>query len=167
VQYKKKVCLIGDFSVGKTSLVQSYVNQAFSEKYLTTIGVKIDTKMIELGDDELKLVLWDVAGRDSLSSINTSYLIGAAGIILVIDGTRKETILGAESLLNSVLENTKKIPHIVFVNKNDLKNEWEFDEDDAKNFESLGWNVFVTSAKTGEGVEEAFIELAKELVSDS
>jgi len=91
VQYKKKVCLIGDFSVGKTSLVQQYVNQAFSEKYLTTIGVKIDTKLIELEDDELKLVLWDVAGRDSLSSINTSYLVGASGIILVLDGTRKET----------------------------------------------------------------------------
>ena len=80
--------MVGDFSVGKTSLTQKFVNNVFSEKYLTTIGVKIDTVDV----DDVKLVVWDVAGRDSLSPINVSYLVGAAGIVFVADGTREDTL---------------------------------------------------------------------------
>jgi len=85
---KKKICMVGDFSVGKTSLTQKFVNNVFSEKYLTTIGVKIDTVEV----NETKLIVWDVAGRDSLSPINASYLVGAAGVVLVADGTRPSTV---------------------------------------------------------------------------
>ena len=84
---KKKVCVVGDFAVGKTSLTQKFVNNVFSEKYLTTVGVKIDTMEI----DQTKLVIWDLAGRDSLSPINLSYLAGASGVIYVADGRNPNT----------------------------------------------------------------------------
>ncbi len=166
MEFKRKVCLVGDFSVGKTSLTQRYVNQVFSEKYLTTIGVKIDTKTIDVDENSVKLILWDVAGRDSLSKLNTSYLVGAAGVILVLDGTKRETILSATSLIDAVYGKTKEIPTIVLVNKVDLKDDWEYTDQDQSNFEALGWNVRLTSAKSGEGVEEAFAALAKEMLAN-
>jgi len=90
--------MVGDFSVGKTSLTQKFVNNVFSEKYLTTIGVKIDTVEI----DDTKLIIWDVAGRDSLSPINASYLGGAAGVVLVADGTREATVKGLPDIWATV-----------------------------------------------------------------
>jgi len=103
---KKKVCMVGDFSVGKTSLTQKFVNNVFSDQYLTTIGVKIDTAIV--GDT--KLIVWDVAGRDSLSPINVSYLVGAAGIVLVADGTRSETINDLHSIWETVQERIGDVP---------------------------------------------------------
>lgn len=164
IEIKKKICLVGDFSVGKTSLVQQYVNQVFSEKYLTTIGVKIDTKVLSFENKELKLVVWDVAGRDSLSPINTSYLVGAAGFVLVLDGTRLETIHSAAGLVKTVRDKIKDVPFIVLVNKNDLQDSWEFNDQYKAKLEDMGWYVAETSAKTGDGVEAAFIELANRML---
>jgi len=92
--------LVGDFSVGKTSLTQKFVKNVFSEQYLTTVGVKIDTKEVK----DLKLIIWDMAGRDSLSPINVNYLVGAAAVILVADGTRKETLGALSSMQVTVSE---------------------------------------------------------------
>src|SRR5215211_7084781 len=91
---QKKICMLGGFSVGKTSLVKRFVESVFSETYLTTVGVKIDKKTVDLGERAVNLILWDVAGEDDISAVRMSYyyLRGCAGYVLVADGTRPSTL---------------------------------------------------------------------------
>src|SRR5207302_7436931 len=84
---QKKICVLGGFGVGKTSLVKRYIESIFSESYLTTVGVKIDKKTVDLTDRIVNLILWDIAGEDDLSSLRVAYLRGSAGYLLVADGT--------------------------------------------------------------------------------
>src|ERR1700730_12681088 len=99
---QKKICMLGGFSVGKTSLVKRFVQSVFSESYLTTVGVKIDKKTVTLGDRMVHLILWDLAGEDDMSSLRMSYLRGSAGYVLVADGTRPATLETALSLRRRV-----------------------------------------------------------------
>jgi small GTP-binding protein len=87
----KKIILTGNFSVGKTSLFNRFINNQFDDKYITTIGVKVNKKNIELDDQEISLVLWDVAGEVSQDKVPTSYFLGSHGIIYVFDLTRPTT----------------------------------------------------------------------------
>lgn len=155
---KKKVCMVGDFSVGKTSLTQKFVNNVFSESYLTTIGVKIDTAMV----DDTKLIVWDVAGRDSLSPINVSYLVGASGIVLVADGTRPETITGLQDIWQTVVNRIGVVPVVVAINKRDLP-EWSVKPNHLDTVREHGWAVFETSAKDGVKVVELFTHLTSQM----
>ena len=88
---QKKVCMVGLFGTGKSSLVQRFVHSLFSERYLSTVGVKIDRKALQLDSAEVTLVLWDLAGRDKHEDITASYLRGAHAVLYVADGTRRET----------------------------------------------------------------------------
>ena len=89
---QKKICMLGGFSVGKTSLVKRYVHSVFSETYLTTVGVKIDKKTVTLPDRTVNLILWDLAGEDDINSLRMTNVRGAAGYVLVADGTRSSTL---------------------------------------------------------------------------
>ncbi len=152
--------MVGDFAVGKTSLTQQFVNQIFSEQYLTTIGVKIDTKIVEISDDrKCKLVVWDVAGRDSLTPLQTSYLMGASGFLLVVDGTRRDSIDSVKFLIDSAKKKLPSAPFIILINKSDLVDDWLFDEKDQLFFEKNNWKFLNSSAKTGENVDAAFTAL--------
>jgi len=153
-----KVCMVGDFSVGKTSLTQKFVNNVFSESYLTTIGVKIDTAIV----GGTKLIIWDVAGRDSLSPINVSYLVGASGIILVADGSRPETVDDLYDIWSSVEERIGKVPVVVALNKRDLP-EWSVSSGQIERLKQQGWTVFETSAKDGVEVAQLFSELTMQV----
>ena len=160
---KKKVCLIGMWGVGKTSLVQQFVNSVFDEKYHSTLGVKMDTKVLSVADSEIKLMLWDIAGAEDNFSIPMHYLKGSAGYMLVIDGTRAETLTCAIELANNISAEIGDIPFVVMVNKSDL--DWEISEQEIDS--ALGrfaqvW--FSGSAKTGENVELAFHTLAEKLL---
>ncbi len=157
---KKKICMVGDFAVGKTSLTQKFVNNVFSEKYLTTIGVKIDTAIV--GDT--KLIVWDVAGRDSLSPINASYLVGANGVVLVADGTRGSTVQDLSEIWGTVRKRIGSVPVVVALNKADL-DDWAFDQDSKAFFAQQGWQAFATSAKDGQNVELVFQALVNEIDS--
>ena len=143
--------MVGDFAVGKTSLTQKFVNNVFSETYLTTIGVKIDTAEI----NHTKLIVWDVAGRDSLSPINASYLVGAAGIILVADGTRPTTVSGLRDIWQTVTDRIGDVPVVLALNKCDSE-DWRVDQSLLTQYQDAGWQVFETSAKLGTNVEAVF-----------
>jgi len=161
---QKKICMLGSFGVGKTSLVARYVKGIFNAKYLTTVGVKIDKKELKVGDQDVLLLLWDLAGEDSRSQVQTSYLRGAAGYFLVCDGTWSETLLSAKSIHKRALEAVGDIPCMLIVNKSDLWNKWQITAPELEQLVAEGWKIQVTSAKTGDGVEEMFTKLATELL---
>ena len=157
---KKKVCMLGAFAVGKTSLVRLFVTSVFSDKYLTTVGVKVDKKRITLETTDMDLLIWDIYGEDNLQSISPSYLRGSAGNLLVIDGTRRETFDIAVEIDDKIGRVLGELPTIVLINKCDLEEDWEITSEAIERMEARGWRVFCTSAKTGQGVEEAFKALA-------
>jgi small GTP-binding protein len=162
---QKKICMLGAFGVGKTSLVRRYVQSLFSDAYLTTVGVKIDKKTVTVGNETVTLLLWDIAGEDDVSPIRMSYLRGAAGYLLVADGTRAETLDIASSIHSRVKAEIGTVPFLVLLNKADLQESWEIDHEAMDELEQAGWSIVRTSAKTGAGVEEVFEELAKRMVS--
>src|SRR6202522_3351372 len=122
---QKKVSLLGGFGVGKTSLVRRYVQSIFSDAYLTTVGVKIEKKMVTVGAAEVALILWDIAGEEGVTGIRTSYLRGAAGYLLVVDVTRGETLEVAKSIQARVTSEIGSIPFLFFFNKTDLDEDWD------------------------------------------
>lgn len=158
---QKKICLLGAFGVGKTSLVSQFVHSLFSDKYLTTLGVKIEKTSVDLGSQQVDLILWDMHGEDDFQDVNVSYLRGAAGYLLVVDGTRRATVQTAISLHEVAERAVGPVPFRLLLNKADLVNDWEIDEN---TLASLGWPVLRTSAKTGAGVEQAFEDLARATV---
>ncbi len=161
--YKKKICMLGSFAVGKTSLVRRFVQGIFSEKYHTTIGVKIDKKVVSVADRNIDLILWDIHGEDDFQEVKPAYLVGSSGYFLVVDGTRSHTVETALSLQKLAEDTVGDIPFIVLVNKSDLSDQWEIDDTTLEELTAGGWHMIYTSAKSGDGVEEAFIELAKRM----
>ncbi len=161
---QKKVCMLGGFAVGKTSLVARFVHSIYSDKYLTTVGVKIEKKVVRSGETDVTLMLWDIYGQDDFQKVRMSYLKGASGYLVVVDGTRKATLGMAQDLLAAAEETLGKVPFILVLNKADLAEAWELDEDELGRLQAKGWTIVRTSAKTGAAVEETFLELARRMV---
>lgn len=161
---QKKICLLGSFSVGKTSLVQRYVNSLFSEKYLTTVGVKIDKKQMTVAGKALTLMIWDIAGEDDFASLRATYLRGLAGYIVVIDPTRPNSYNVALSVRDKVIEQAGELPMVFALNKSDLKDQWLFEQRQAAYLDQTGYPVLETSAKSGIGVDDMFSNLAEQLM---
>jgi small GTP-binding protein len=161
---QKKICMIGPVSVGKTSLVARYVFSIFSEKYLSTVGVKIDKKVVQVDGRDLTLLLWDLAGDDEFQRLNLSYLRGAAGYLLVADGSRRATLDQAVEIRTRLAKALASIPFVLVLNKSDLVGEWDIEEARLQLLRAQGWTVRKTSAKEGSGVEDVFLELARNLL---
>lgn len=163
-----KVCVIGDFAVGKTSVVERFVTNQFSEKYLSTVGVKIDTKEIDLPALGIvhKLVIWDVAGADEFGPKEIAYLRGASGFIYVADGTRPDTLTAIEHLHSQITGEYGAAPIVLLINKRDLVHDWTVSDEYLDALGKSYGNVYRTSAKTGDNVEQAIARLA-ELIIDS
>ncbi len=160
----KKICMLGSFSVGKTSLVQQYTYSIFSSRYLSTLGVKICKKPTVVNGQEVNLVLWDIEGQDDYSSVTTVYLRGCMGALLVVDGTRRETLETALTLRQVMLSQVGNIPHLLLINKHDLEADWEITEQDLVPLKKLGISMLKTSAKLDHNVDEAFMLLTKQMV---
>ncbi|CAN5749640.1 Rab family GTPase [soil metagenome] len=160
---QKKVCMLGTFAVGKTSLVRRFVESIYSDKYHTTVGVKIDKKVVQLAESELMLILWDIEGTETEHELRKSYLRGAAGYLLVADGTRQDTLYKALALQKRVEETVGPVPFLLLMNKADVADGWSISERETTALREQGWEVIQTSAKTGLGVEDAFHTLAKKL----
>ena len=158
----RKICLLGDFSVGKTSTVRRFVESQYDDKYLTTVGVKIDTKTVDVDKKSIKFVIWDIAGTDTATPTYKAYLKGIAGYLLVADGTRAETLDKALGLKAQLAAELDGLPWIGLLNKADLLDEWQIS---AAQQQQLGTRWRPTSAKTGDNVEAAFAELAQALLT--
>jgi len=159
---QKKICLLGAFGVGKTSLTRRFVDSIFSDAYLTTVGVKIDKKVVSVGDNQVSLLIWDIAGEDDVSAVRTSYLRGAAGYLLIVDVTRAQTLTVARSIRERVTAEIGDIPFLCLLNKTDV-DDWDISDVTIEELNSQGWTVLRTSAKTGAGVESAFSDLAQRI----
>jgi len=163
---QKKICMVGAYGVGKTSLVARYVKSIFSDKYLTTVGVKIDKKPIKISGQDVTLMLWDLAGEDALTTIKPAHLRGASGYILVIDGLRKATLDVAVDLQRRVSDAIGAVPFVCAVNKVDVRPEWQVQQSDLDDLAGRGWELLFSSAKTGDSVEEIFQRLASSMLKD-
>ncbi len=168
----KKVCVLGDPAVGKTSLIRRYVSNAFDEKYLTTIGANIVKKDMEIpAEDEqramdLTLMIWDLAGHRAWNSIKQAYYQGTEGAMIVCDITRRETLSTTIDWIKSLMEVTGDIPFILMANKSDLRDEAMFDHAELQEVADVTRSPFLlTSAKNGRNVAEAFDLLSRMLAA--
>ncbi len=169
VEIKRKILLLGDGAVGKTSLIRKFVTDQFDDKYIASIGTKVTKKVInfKLKDDELKLTLliWDILGQSDFKGVIGASFYGASGAFLVADMTRRPTLENLKKVwLPRVEEVAKDLPIVFLGNKADLKGDYAFREKDiselAATYEAPH---FLTSAKTGLNVNMAFYRLAYEV----
>jgi small GTP-binding protein len=158
---QRKICLLGAFAVGKSSLTERFVKSIFSERYHSTVGVRIEKRTVELGDRAMDLIIWDLAGEDELVVLRTAYLRGSSGCMLVADGTRPETLDTVIELQKRARAALGNVPFVLVVNKTDRVEDWAIEETQLNELERQGWPVLRTSAKTGEGVKDGFTRLAE------
>lgn len=160
----KKVILTGSFGVGKTSLFNRFINQQFSDKYLTTIGVKVNNKSIKIDDETVSMMIWDIAGEVTQDKVPTSYFLGASGIIYVMDLSRPLTFVNLETDIQFLKELLPFGTIVIVANKRDLVTDEQLEN--IKRELTLPID-YATSAKTGENVDELFYELGKRLLQKS
>lgn len=154
----KKVVILGEPAVGKSSLINQFVHHKFSETYLSTIGLNVVKKTIKIEDFTIDIVLWEIAGQERMME---HYLKSSEGVIFVVDVSRPESCVNIKQTIAIVEKNLPNVPQIMVGNKRDLVS------DDALqallNTQEIKIDFF-TSAKTGENVEEFFIEMGKKLI---
>jgi small GTP-binding protein len=172
----QKICLIGDFGVGKTSLIRQFVDRQFSDKYLSTVGVKISRKLVSVSNctndsqpepKQLQLIVWDIEGSTRFKAIAPSYLQGAKGCIIVGDVTRQSSMQSLKDHVQLFQSVNSKSSLIIALNKVDLIESNERDsllQSILAEFADLNISINITSAKTGEGVDESFQKLASEML---
>jgi small GTP-binding protein len=173
IELRKKICLLGDPAVGKTSLIKKYVLDVFNDQYLTTLGTKITSKKIVFPDDannreiELTLMIWDIMGQKEYKLIHETAYQGSKGAILVCDVTRKETLHNLTAWTTSLFNITQNIPVVFVGNKNDLLDSIQYGDSEMLDVSSAYHSqFFLTSAKTGINVEKAFKELGKVMLKE-
>jgi small GTP-binding protein len=167
-----KVCIMGEMSVGKTSLTRRFVDRSFDDTYLTTVGVSISRKLVPPPDsaeehrDGIQLVLWDLEGGESFSAVASAYLKGARGAILVGDVTRPQTIEALERHAQRYLQINPRGIILLALNKSDLEHDQGILVPAALRTMEAVLTTFHTSARIGDGVDEAFVALAHHFLTD-
>ena len=167
-----KVCIMGETSVGKTSLVRRFVDRTFSEAYLTTVGVSISKKHVPAPEvapehpDGMQLVLWDLEGGESFREMTTSYLKGARAAIIVADVTRPQTIDALERHALHFLRINPGGAILLVLNKSDLDHDQAILVPSSLRSMDAVLSTFRTSARTGDGVDGAFVTLAHHFLTD-
>lgn len=163
---QKKVCMLGGFGVGKTSLIEQFVYSRFTDKYISTMGLKLHKKRLSSHGKDVNMMIWDIYGEEDKRKVASSYMRGASAAILVADGTRPETLDVAKVLLarlQGVLG--ADIPWILLLNKHDLVDQWAIPDSQMQLLSTEQRPMYLSSAKTGEGVEAAFYKLAEMMLS--
>ncbi len=170
----KKICMLGDPAVGKSSLVGRFVFSIFDDKYVETIGAKVTKRTMDIEHTStkrryrLKLMIWDIAGQKTLDFIKPTYYRDAEGALIVADCTRSETLDNVGRWGQSIRDVCGNIPLVVLVNKSDLLEHAQFTAEDAASAAAkVDAPSFMTSAKSGENVENAFSALGRRLIRDT
>jgi small GTP-binding protein len=167
----QKICLLGDFNVGKTSLVRRFIEDKFSDRYLSTVGVKVSRKSVNVTTDtqihQINLLIWDLEGNTKFKSITPNYLKGASGSIIVADLSRADTLSNLTQHLQLFFQVNPQGQATVALNKADLVPQEKLaklvDNYQLRNFPRV-IGVYITSAKTGDRIDQMFQDLATVLI---
>ena len=167
----KKICLLGDATVGKTSLIKKYVHDIFNGAYVATIGTKVTRRemLIRKPEDDfeyhLKLTIWDILGQHTFTSVKATAYRGASGALLVCDVTRPETLMHTKNWVKTLTKDQGKLPIILLANKCDLEEDQKVSESEINDMaDKLDIDYWYTSAKTGQNVALAFRNLGEMLI---
>ena len=167
----KKICLLGNPAVGKTSLIRAFVYETFEDEYISTIGSKVSKKEVEFFDEESKryyqvaLIIWDIAGQQTFKHVKQAYYRGAKGALVVADVTRATTLQSLDDWIKSLIEVVGEVPLVILLNKTDLIDQIKFSLADVQEVAArYRAKSMLCSAKTGKNVERAFLDLAKMMV---
>ena len=169
--FRRKICLLGDAAVGKTSLIRKYVEDKFDDKYVVTLGTKVTMReLVVQGSDKnpsvkVTLMIWDILGQRQYKRLQTSFYKGANGALVVADSTRRETLESINGWILSLFNSVGKVPVLILLNKSDLTDQSAISpaevDDIAKKYDT---SFLTTSAKTGENVDLAFKKISETLV---
>lgn len=168
VEYTFKIVLLGDPSVGKTSLAKRYVDNMFRLDYIMTIGMDVRSKTVYVQDKSVKLVIWDLGGQSFFKDVRETYCKGANGAIIVFDLTRQETFMSLHEWLQTLWKTAGKLPLAICANKFDLRSIRTISRERALDIVRFsGAEYFETSAKTGENVAKAFLFITDTILTNS
>ncbi|MFN3266389.1 MAG: Rab family GTPase, partial [Deinococcales bacterium] len=159
--FQFKICLLGGSAVGKTSLIARFVHSIYSSQYHTTVGVRIEKKLINTNLGQANLMIWDINGEDAYQRVQTTYLRGMAGYFLVADGTREQTVDECLKLHARAIEGFGALPAYLLLNKSDLESKWKINP---ATLGGYGLEMMKTSALSGANVESAFVGLATKML---
>ena len=163
----KKICLFGDFGVGKTSLIRRFVESQFSDEYLSTVGVKISRKLVSVSEQDLQLIIWDIEGSNKFKAVAKNYFQGSKGAVIVGDVTQAETLHHIQEHIQTFLAVNPKSYIVVALNKSDMIAA-EYLENIRQMYQFTAQanilDTYITSAKTGNNVEKIFQFLATHLI---
>jgi len=162
----KKICLLGDGGVGKTSLVRRYVFDLFDDRYIVSFGTKVVKKVLTMGATNVIMMIWDILGQKEHPKLHAAYYKGASAAFVVCDSTRPETLSSTPEWVESFQKVSPDGALYLLVNKSDLSSVISR-EQVAKMTKSLNIKFMETSAKTGQNVEEAFGDIARLIIGDA
>lgn len=163
-----KIVLLGDFGVGKTSLIKRFVDNSFSEEYISTIGVSISKKnLLSPNGTESTMMIWDTEGKTEHKPIFKQYLTGAKAFIIVTDLTRPNTLESLTEHIKTCQEFASEIPIFIALNKSDLKNDFITPLDEIKSLSKNISHVYKTSAKSGDTVNTIFEDINSAVIMKS
>ena len=160
-----KIALLGDSRVGKSTIVNKFINLDFKDDLLSTIGSdRFETKFTLKNGEKIKLIIWDTAGQERFRSIALKALKAVQGVILVFDLTKRETFENVNKWIETANENLKTPNLVLFGNKADLdKTMWKVTKEEAEDFaQKLNMKYFETSAKTRQGLEDGFSSITND-----
>lgn len=160
---RKKICVIGAAAVGKTTLIASYAGETRTPEYRSTLGVRITTAAVTAGQRLRELVIWDIKGETTFYRIPPVYFAGAQGCLLVADGTRSDTVQAALRLRDELRSSVGDVPHVLLINKLDLRDRWEVDEERLSLLRRQAPEVYTCSARGGIAVQTAMEALARRM----
>ena len=171
MSYDKTIQLlvIGDSSVGKTSLITRYTNGTFKEEYLATVGLDYYSKVEAINNQTINIKLWDTAGQERYKALTQNYFRNAEGVLLTFDVTNTDSFNNLKDWIGSIKTNMESknifLPLIIVGNKIDMEDAREINKEDAEKFVSdNNYKYFETSAKTGEGVDDAIRDLVNQVL---
>ncbi|QKQ75441.1 Rab family GTPase [Nostoc sp. TCL240-02] len=169
----KKICLFGDFGVGKTSLIRQFVECQFSDEYLSTVGVKISRKLVSVSEkdllikENLQLIIWDIEGSNKFKAVANNYFQGSKGAVIVGDVTQADTLAHIQKHIQTFLAVNPKSYIVVALNKSDMIAS-EYLESIRTTYQFTNQvnilDTYITSAKTGNNVDKIFQSLANRLI---